>query len=420
MSGQVAAVVDSADAIQLLTERFSVMQAAALFVVRMPLLTEIERNYGPVAFDKVTKAFTQAVNRFAEGRFAREEYIVAAAPHGEEVILIVTRPRTNSAFYGTQVPAVTTELSQHLEGQRSRVLYPYSSERATFHVGYVVTLYNPSVRPDRQIAVALDNARDDAELAARLRRRQIGHHFLGVVLEEQVSCVYQPIVSLQNGKVLGYEALARGPQGTDWQSPLVLFKLAEDHGLTYELDCLCRRSALRGAAGWTDPNLMLFLNCLPSSIHDPSLSEERLRQTLESSGLTPSNLVLEVSERESIKNFSIFREARERYRNLGIKVALDDTGAGYAGLEAVMELAPDFIKIDISLVRSVDTDTGRRMLLAALQDISEVIGAKLIAEGIETQAELETLHKMQIPYGQGYLLGRPAPWRQARSSPGMA
>jgi EAL domain-containing protein (putative c-di-GMP-specific phosphodiesterase class I) len=160
---------------------------------------------------------------------------------------------------------------------------------------------------------------------------------------------------------------------------------------------------------------MLFMNCLPSAIHDPTLSEDRLRQTLESSGLTPSNLVLEVSERESIRNFNIFRETRERFRNLGIKVALDDTGAGYAGLEAVMELAPDYIKIDISLVRSVDTDTGRRVLIQALQDISGVIGAKVIAEGIETQAELDTVRRMGVPYGQGYLLGRPVPPRDLRA-----
>jgi EAL domain-containing protein (putative c-di-GMP-specific phosphodiesterase class I) len=121
----------------------------------------------------------------------------------------------------------------------------------------------------------------------------------------------------------------------------------------------------------------------------------------------PSDLVLEVSERESIKNFSIFRDIRERYRSLGIKVALDDTGAGYAGLEAVMQLAPDFIKVDISLVRSVDRDSGRRVLLQALQDISEAIGAQVIAEGIETEGELEALRKMRIPFGQGYLLGRP-------------
>jgi EAL domain-containing protein (putative c-di-GMP-specific phosphodiesterase class I) len=286
-------------------------------------------------------------------------------------------------------------------------VYPYGAERASFSVGHGVAIHNPSMRPERQLLLALDSAREDADLSARMRKREIGHQFLGMVLDEQIRCVYQPIVDIHSLMVIGYEALARGPHGTEWQSPLALFKLAEEHGLTYELDCLCRKSALRVSDRWTNPNLMLFLNCLPTSIHDPNFREDRLRQTLEASGLTPSNLVLEVSERESIKNFSIFREARERYRNLGMKIALDDTGAGYSGLEAVMELAPDFIKVDISLVRSVDIDAGRRVLLKALKDISDVIGAKLIAEGIETEGELEALRRMKVPFGQGFLLGRP-------------
>jgi EAL domain-containing protein (putative c-di-GMP-specific phosphodiesterase class I) len=188
----------------------------------------------------------------------------------------------------------------------------------------------------------------------------------------------------------------------------VLFQVAEEHGLAFELDCLCRKAALKGYSAHAHKSEhKLFLNCLPSAIHDPSFSEQHLRKTLESCGMKPSDLVLEVSERESIKNFSIFRDIRERYRSLGIQMALDDTGAGYAGLEAVMQLAPDFIKVDISLVRSVDRDAGRRMLLQALQDISEAIGAQVIAEGIETERELETLRRMRIPLGQGYLLGRP-------------
>jgi EAL domain-containing protein (putative c-di-GMP-specific phosphodiesterase class I) len=265
--------------------------------------------------------------------------------------------------------------------------------------------------------VALDNARQDAELAARLRKREIGQQFLGIVLDEQVYAVYQPIVAIQNGQVFGYEALARGPRGTDWQSPAALFKVAEEHGLAFELDCLCRKAALRDSSKWTGSKYKLFLNCLPSAIHDPSFSERRLRHTLESCGLTPSDLVLEVSEHESIKNFSIFRDTCERYRSFGIKIALDDTGAGYAGLEAVMQLAPDFIKVDISLVRSVNTDAGRRVLLQALQDISVVVGAKVIAEGIETEGELETLRKMGIPLGQGFLLGRPKRFGQPHNKP---
>ncbi len=405
-----ASAPDLADAIPFLSEQLAPAGAAAVFVVRLPLLGEIEREYGHVAFEKVAKALSAVVERYAAERFQPGEYMVAGVPQGGEVVVVATRPRAKSAF--SALPKISQDLMQYLEGQRSRITHPYGAERASFAVGFGIAIHNPSLRADRRLLLALESAREDAELNARMRKRETGLQFLGVVLDEEIRCVYQPILSLSNGTVIGYEALARGPQGSEWQSPLTLFKLAEEQGLTYELDCLCRKSALRSIGRWTNPNLKLFLNCLPAAIHDPNFAEDRLRQTLEASGLTPSNLVLEISERESIKNFSIFREARERYRNLGMKIALDDTGAGYAGLEAVMELAPDFIKVDISLVRSVDTDAGRRVLLKALKEISDVIGARLIAEGIETEGELQTLCCMEVPYGQGFLLGRPESFEQ--------
>ncbi len=398
------------DAIEKLAGQLASAGAAAVFVVQTPLLAEIESAYGPAAFERVARALSEAVQRYASEHFRPDEHLVARASRFEEVVVLVTRSRAMSTFYSEELPSLTQKLGQTLEGQKSRIVYPYGGERSGFSVGYGVAIHNPGLRPDRQLFLAVDGAREDADLSSRLKKREVSRQFLAVVLDQRIRCMYQPVVSIQTGKVIGYEALARGPDGTEWRSPLALFRSASEFGLAYELDCLCRRSALCGGDRWTNPNLMLFLNCLPSAIHDPNLSEGKLRQTLEHSGLTPSNLVLEVSERESIRNFSIFREARERYRNLGIKIALDDTGSGYAGLETVMELAPDFIKVDISLVRSIDTDMGRRVLLQALQDMSEVIGAKLIAEGIETEGELETLRRMRIPYGQGYLLGRPGPF----------
>jgi len=407
-NGRWGTASDLADAVFTLAAPFAATGAAAVFVIRMPLLSDIERSYGPVAFNKVTGALFGAVQQFAGSKFSSDEYVVDSTSQSEEVVVIVIRPRGKGDFYSHELPQITRDLTEYIEGQSSRIVYPFGTELAGFVAGHAVTIHNPCLRADRQLLNALENARMDAELSAQLRKREIGQLFLGLVLGEQVHCLYQPIVEIQSGGIYGYEALVRGPRSAKWQSPSMLFRIAEEHGLAFELDCLCRKAALKGFSANLRPEHKLFLNCLPSAIHDPSFSEKHLRQTLESGGLKPSDLVLEVSERESIRNFSIFRDIRERYRSLGIKVALDDTGAGYAGLEAVMQLAPDFIKVDISLVRSVDRDLGRRVLLQALRDISEVIGAQVIAEGIETERELETLCKMGIPFGQGHLLGRPS------------
>ena len=158
--------------------------------------------------------------------------------------------------------------------------------------------------------------------------------------------------------------------------------------------------------------MKLFLNCLPSAIRDPQFRGAALQQLLERLRLRPSDVVFEISERESIGNFAMFREARDHFASLGLGIALDDTGVGYSSLEAVLELAPDFIKVDRVLVRSIDTDPPRQELLRSLNAVAAKLGARVIAEGIETSEELATLQALGVPFGQVYLLGRAAPLRR--------
>jgi EAL domain-containing protein (putative c-di-GMP-specific phosphodiesterase class I) len=195
------------------------------------------------------------------------------------------------------------------------------------------------------------------------------------------------------------------------QTPASFFRRAETSGLLFEADSLCRRRALEAARG-LPAGRKLFLNCLPSAIRDPQFRGAALRQSLERLRLRPTDVVFEISERESIGNFELFREARDHFASLGLGIALDDTGAGYSSLEAVMELAPDFIKVDQALVRSIDSDPPRQELVRALNAVAAKLDARLIAEGIETREELATLQSLGVPLGQGYLLGRAAPLRR--------
>ena len=139
-----------------------------------------------------------------------------------------------------------------------------------------------------------------------------------------------------------------------------------------------------------------------------------LCRTLERCQLRPTDLVFEISEQESIGNFSIFREVRDYYRKLGFQIALDDTGAGYASLEAVMELSPDFIKVDRTFVHRIDEDPARQELLRALRSVADRIGSRIIAQGLDPPQGLPTLGGPGIPFGQGWLFGKPTPLR-ARS-----
>jgi EAL domain-containing protein (putative c-di-GMP-specific phosphodiesterase class I) len=188
------------------------------------------------------------------------------------------------------------------------------------------------------------------------------------------------------------------------QSPERLFSQAREVGLVFELDCLCRRLAF-ASARCVPRGKKLFLNLLPAAIGDPNLRDEGLRANLEKYELDPGDLVLEISERESIENFAIFREMRDSYRELGVQIAIDDAGAGYSSLEAIMEISPDYMKADMALVRGIDTDPPRREVLLGLRGVAERIGAEVIAEGIETEEELRVVKELGIRYGQGYIFG---------------
>ena len=189
-----------------------------------------------------------------------------------------------------------------------------------------------------------------------------------------------------------------------------LFQSAAEEGLIYELDCLCRSKGLEGAIDFPRET-KLFLNILPTTIHDPNFRAEKLIKTLAECELSPKDVVFEISEQQSIDNFAAFREMRDYYRNLGFQFALDDTGSGYAGLEALLEISPEFIKMDRAFVSGVDQDLARQNVLHALLTVAEQTGARIIGEGLDTLEELDMLGELGIHYGQGWLFGKPTPLR---------
>jgi EAL domain-containing protein (putative c-di-GMP-specific phosphodiesterase class I) len=269
-------------------------------------------------------------------------------------------------------------------------------------------LHNPTLKAERQIMQTIDQARADALLEAGLHERRSARQVLKLILANDLSVRYEPIVHLETAQVIGYEALTRGPARSELANPVQLFDAAEAAALLFELDCLCRKLALE-RSGVLPRGRILFLNCLPTAIGDPNLRVEGLRKVLENNEMRPSDLVLEISESESIENFGVFREVSDACREVGVRIAIDDAGTGYASLEAIMEITPDFIKTDMGLVRGIDSDPPRQEVVRALSAVARGIGAQVIAEGVETDAELRTLRELGVRYGQGFYFGAAIP-----------
>jgi EAL domain-containing protein (putative c-di-GMP-specific phosphodiesterase class I) len=145
----------------------------------------------------------------------------------------------------------------------------------------------------------------------------------------------------------------------------------------------------------------------PDSIHDPHLSGGEFVDLLAEAGLSPQQVVLELTEHSAVRDFVAFRRTLERFRALGFRLAMDDVGSGYSGLQAIAEIAPDFIKVDMHLVRGVHESTIKRELIDTIRRFTDSTGITLVAEGVESTEELEALVKVGVRCAQGYLFARP-------------
>jgi EAL domain-containing protein (putative c-di-GMP-specific phosphodiesterase class I) len=217
--------------------------------------------------------------------------------------------------------------------------------------------------------------------------------------------VFQPIVELETGETMGYEALTRFDSG---RRPDLCFADAWSVGLGLELELATLEAAV-AAAKELPPGTWLDLNASPRLLADSG----RLREILWSADRP---LVLEVTEHERIEDYDALRAA---VRELGddLRVAVDDAGAGIANFGHIIDLRPDFVKLDISLVRRVNANLGRQAMVVGMRHFSRTAGCRLIAEGVETPEEADTLTSLGVEFGQGYLFGRPEPidaWVGAR------
>lgn len=221
--------------------------------------------------------------------------------------------------------------------------------------------------------------------------------------------VYQPIVAIQKQEVFGFEALTRLQDAEVFKGPLELFQFAGEEEKMYPLEKLARELSIHGCHGLR-PNQKLFINVMAQIMEDPGFSPGQTIDLLEQHHLTPEQVVFEITERSSIEDYASFKKALEHYRNQGYQIAIDDVGAGYSSLQSVVELRPDYLKVDRSIISDIHHDDVKKHVLHTLQEVGTKLGVSIIAEGIEQQEELELLATMGIPFAQGYLLGRPAPF----------
>jgi diguanylate cyclase (GGDEF)-like protein len=245
---------------------------------------------------------------------------------------------------------------------------------------------------------AIESAASFVPLAKR-------HAVRRLLSERRLTVAFQPIWNLATGTVLAYEALSRPDASYGLAGPQELFDIAEQMGRAHELDALCVEKILARAAE-LPPDVLLFMNLTPQSLVHDLLTGAILLEAVISAGLTPSRVVLEITER-SIVNLAEVVQKAKFLRLMGFRIALDDAGAGNAGLEMLSQLPVDFVKIDRAVVVGALTDQAAHSVFVGLTTIARESHIAVVAEGIENAAMLEFVQQAEVHYVQGYLLGRP-------------
>lgn len=219
----------------------------------------------------------------------------------------------------------------------------------------------------------------------------------GLCVPGVLSAVVQPVVQLSDMTIVGYEALARMPvrpdRGADW------LKRAEEIAMRPRLEIACWRTIAE--LGPPPDNGLLFINVSPRVLAEPDMLE--LRDAL------PERVVIEVTEQEAVADYVQLRKDLVPWLSRNVRLAIDDAGAGHSSLRHVIELVPDFIKIDRSLITGIDKDRNRRALVHSLVAFAREVGITVVAEGIENEIELDVVRDAEVTLGQGYLLARPGP-----------
>ena len=381
--------------------------ALALLFIDASRLNKIEQGFGREVYRKVLRALTDLILGLKGKEIRQSDLVTLYGVEGEQFLVFLSRKREGRQFYSSDLEGLVDRVATLISNGMAKTISPYLKTQPRIAVGHAIIIHNPLIQEERQIYKLIEDAKVMSQYQQLRQSMRNKEKVQELIIKEEIRTHFQPIVRLADFHLLGYEALSRGPKDTEYESPYHLFGTAAEADLVFELDRLCRRKALFNA-GSLDRDCRLFINCLPATIHDPGFKGGALEVLLQKTHLEPARVVMEISEKDAIENYALFRSAADYYTDLGFSIAVDDTGSGHSSLETVVELKPQFLKLDISLVRGINKNVIKQELLRAILSLSRSMNSTVIAEGIETQEELDMLLSLGVSFGQGFLIARPS------------
>jgi EAL domain-containing protein (putative c-di-GMP-specific phosphodiesterase class I)/GGDEF domain-containing protein len=369
-----------------------------VFYLNFVRYAKIEEIYGWEKLDQVLESTAAAVREFLDANALGSMRMMVGFANDDDFIFLHLPEKGEPFATDRRITEAGRQLQSFVANRLEEIHGEDVSSLFDIYIGSAHLYYTPKIRCERMIYRGIREAANAARSVEQRERGRRAAALKEVLHQGAIYIEFHPIVLAETGEIFGYEALARGvPRSL--RSPEVMFEVAAEADLVWELSRLCRARALAGAKELLHGNQLLFVNVDPHDFADPAFGE------LDS--VDPRRVVLEITERTAIKDYPRFRERLRAFRERGFRFAVDDAGSGYAGLGSIANLEPDFIKLDISLINSIDTNFIKQNLVETMVGFANEQGAMVIAEGIERAEELETVKRIGVPLVQGFLLHRP-------------
>jgi diguanylate cyclase (GGDEF)-like protein len=378
-------------------------RGVVLFYFDIARFHEIEQGSGLEIAQYIIKLFNGTLARGLKDLYKKNIKILAAEGLWGDDFIVITET--------TQVPTLTTleylsvAYRKQIKESMNKEFLRLTGRDMDVNIGYSI-IAGGTRSVDVQLYNATKRAFGIAKGFISMQSVKYLPEFKEILALKKLHSVYQPIISISSAAVLGWEALIRGPEKSYFRNPDIIFSFAEAEGLLFPLEKICRESAFNNLGG-IGLGQKIFVNVHPNTINDPTFTEGETMRIIQNLRIKPENVVFEITERHHIKDFMSFNRTLTHYRDQGFLVAVDDVGCGFSTLQSIAEIRPDYIKIDMSLVRGIHKDGVKTALMETFVTFATKIGCEIIAEGIEEEAELALLANIGVHYGQGYFFGRP-------------
>ncbi|MGM0471890.1 MAG: EAL domain-containing protein [Bacillota bacterium] len=371
--------------------------------------SQIEEQYGYRMCEKILISITDILQDISNNLLRSQDKIGISNRGGDDFIIFLADLEDQIQQAEKSLGIIANRIKSETENRLNEL--NYIDQKLQLYFGYTVIDAKEVNRVESAIYKAIKKVNKQAKDKKYQEWLKSKRTLEEIINREQIKIVFQPIISLQTGKKIGYEALTRGPEKSELENPERLFSLAKQTDMLLELERLCRKKSLIKAEPFIEDE-KLFINVSPEVMKSDDFQKGVTQQVISDLGIEKEDIVFEVTEKTAISNFKLFRKILNHYYEQGYQVTIDDVGAGYANLQTISELCPRCIKLDMSLIKEINFRATKESLIEALISFAHRIDAKVIAEGIETYDELEKLIELGVDYGQGYLIQHPQPTDQ--------